>query len=780
MTDFGDDPSSRAVSLLRDAARELLPVIVDMGPDQAKYSSFVSLVRDVGHARAVLEPIAAEVMPEGARFVRIIPAAGPMDWSVTATGVWRDGPTRAFVDLSRARAHGAAVDEHGSVAVQPTDLLVLVVPGGLNDATYVFPVQRIGAHICEIRCTTPLAAGTNLQCVELVGDRRLLRRASAQVLEVVPWYLADGSQTFSCRLSLGEESVEASDMHDLVTDAVEVRRVLQQAAAMRMQGWFEAPGYGRGRLRWLEVGKDFALLELSMPLLAPLPGARSIRIGMELFAIAYELDVRPLETQSDRLRTSLPLILRRRRQHRRDQRVPVDPSLKVELGFRNPVTGAIQTQRVSEVSFFALCFEFDPSSAVLWRGLPLEQAQLSWGRHLVHLGDLDVEQCSYDQLSKQTVCVASIPHSAVADDPDMICIMASLAHPQVRAHDGGDFAALHQTYLKAGLFGPHMHRNLDPIVEQTKTVWRKAHTAAGDVVRTFVHGPSDAPDAAVTVMRAWEHAWVAQHFVDTSPDLNSGTGKLQTALLDHLVPRPDGRYLLFFVKTDNQIMNSYFRRFVATTGTPDAVTRTTVELWSRKVATSPALGDGVATSLRRCAADDELIIARAAQRYLGMHSAAALSMMPGELLLPDTQRRFAKAGLDRDRVCDLVLIDGSPVYAIVEERSTPGMNLTWMLNACWILPIHPELDADGAALDRALQSVVERPSQTSTGDRFLNLPVGISPEHLARWGFGKEAAVYLYVLTRAGLHRCFHYAASRYGELDALAARRDRRRASRA
>jgi hypothetical protein len=779
MTDFGDDSSSRAVSLLRDAARELLPVIVDMGPDQAKYSSFVSLISGAGGVRAVLDPIAAEAMPEGARFVRIVPAAGPMDWSVTATGVWRDGSTRAFVDLSRARAERSSVDDHGSVAVQPTDLLVLVVPGGLNDATYVFPVQRIGSEICEIRCTAPLAVGTDLQCVELVGDRRLLRRASAQVLEVVPWYLADGSQTFSCRLSLGEEPAENAETHDLVTDAAQVRRLLQQAAAMRVQGWFEAPGYARGRLSWLDVGKDFAVLELSRPLLAPLPSARSIRIGMELFAIAYELDVRPLETESDRLRTSLPLILRRRRRHRRDQRVPVDPSVRVELGFRNPVTGAIQIQHVSEVSFFALSFEFDPS-CVLWRGLPLEQAQLSWDRHLVHLGDLVVEQCSHDSVSGRTVCVASISNSGVADDPDMISIMASLAHPQVRAHDGADFAALHQTYLKAGLFGPHMHRNLDPIVEQTKTVWRKAHTAAGDVVRTFVHGPVDAPDAAVTVMRAWEHAWVAQHFVDTSPDLNSGTGKLQTALLDHLVPRPDGRYLLFFVKTDNQIMNSYFRRFVATTGTPDAVTRTTVELWSRKVTTQPAPGAGVATSVRRCDPADELIVARAAQRHLGMHSAAALSMLPGELGLPDTQRRFAKAGLDRDRICDLVLVDGEPVYAIVEERSTPGMNLTWMLNACWILPIHPELDPQGAGLDHALRAVVERPSQTSTGDRFLNLPLGIDPEQLAAWGFGKEASVYLYVLTRAGLHRCFHYAATRYGELDALAARRDRRRASRA
>ncbi|HMJ15279.1 MAG TPA: hypothetical protein VK524_27880, partial [Polyangiaceae bacterium] len=71
------------------------------------------------------------------------------------------------------------------------------------------------------------------------------------------------------------------------------------------------------------------------------------------------------------------------------------------------------------------------------------------------------------------------------------------------------------------------------------------------------------------------------------------------------------------------------------------------------------------------------------------------------------------------------------------------------------------------------------PAQTDTGERFLNLPEGIDPARLAHWGFGKEAAVYLYAVTRAGIHRFFHYAARRYGEIDALAQRRERRRAAR-
>jgi hypothetical protein len=456
----------------------------------------------------------------------------------------------------------------------------------------------------------------------------------------------------------------------------------------------------------------------------------------------------------------------------------VSPAQHVELSFRNPITGAVQTHPVAEVSFFGVSFDCPISGTVLWHGLPLEQAQLTWRDRLVHLGDLTVEQYGYDQSCSRLRCTASIAQSRIADDPDMICLLATLAHPQVRTHDGTDFASLHRTYLKGGLFGPHMERNLTPMLEHAKTMWRTLHSDAADMVRTFVHGPERAPNAAVTIMRAWEHAWVLQHFVDTSPDLAGATGKLQHAYLDHLVPRPDGRYLVFFVKTDNRIMNAYLRRFFNSTGTPEAVTCSDVELWSRPAdaARGRELSDNV--EFRACAPDDEVLIARAAQRCFGVYAAGALSMIPGELCLPDTARRFAAAGLLRERSCDVVTRAGAPAYAVLEEHATPGMNLTWMLNATWILPVHPDLDLDGRGLDAALEAIVNRPAQSSTGERFLNLPPGLDAERLAAWGFAREASLYLYVITRAGLHRFFHYAASRYGELDAMASRRERRRAN--
>ena len=767
---------TNVVALLRAAAQELLPVVIELGPERARFSSFVTAVDEHEGAYALLDPVADDLPSVFDQPFRIASTAGP-GWFIVAHEIERVGPRSARVELTRARVFGLA-NSASEIAVPATDLLVMVVPGGLHGSSaYVFPVQRIGPEFCEIRSSVALEPGRSLDRVEIIGDRRLLRRASAQVLETVPWYLPDGSRNFSCKLSLNDEDPDKRNQsHDLVIDAAEVRRLLEFAGIMHADGWFEAPGWGRGPLRFLEIGKDSARLEL---LSSPQSGSAvgSVRIGVKLFAISYEFDVRALSFEQGQMVTSLPLILKRRRRHRRDHRVPVEPPHEVNVTFRNPITGISQTQRVNEISFFGLSFESDDANTSFWRGLPLEHAQLAWRNCSIDLGDLIVEQIASGPIADRAHCSASITNAGIADDLDMISLITTLAHPSVRTHDGSDFSALHQTYLKAGLFGPHMDRNLEPIMEQTKRVWHTLHCDAGDVARTFVHGPKEAPDAAVTVLRAWEHAWVAQHLVDISPELTGASGRIQNAYLDYLVPRPDGRYLLFFVKTENRIMNAYVRRFIESMGTPEAVTRTTVELWLSSTKSQRRAAGRSDIEVRACCAEDELVLGRATDRCYGAASAAALSMRPGQLWIPDTRRRFERAALERSRDCAVVTRGGEPAFGLVEERLTPGVNLTWMLNATWIVPIHEGLDSDGHCLDAALQSVVDKPSQSPTGERFLNLPEGMDERRLHAWGFVKEASLYLYVFTRAGLHRYFHYTASRYGELDVLAARRERRRA---
>jgi hypothetical protein len=728
----------------------------------------------------LLSPIAGKAIPAQLQnWIQISPTDDPRPWTLSVAGIEALGDDAASVTLRGARFVNSADNalEHRLMAADES--LILVVPGGIDDRNaYVFPVSEISATACTVEATAPLDPSTELRLVEIMGDRRLLREASARVQQTTAWFMPNGSARFRCRLTLEPgRSTDSAHLFDRINDARQVRRVVDLAGMMTAYGWYEIPGRERGTVRFLRVERDEALIEVVSPDRFEVEPSTSVRIGLEIFSVHYEMVVRVLERQDNHLRITLPLVLRRRRRHRRAERVPVPPEQTVLLRFRNPATGHVKQRLVSDISFVGLSFICDEESDVLWESLPLEQAELEWLGHHVSLGDLDVRATVTSEQNR--LCHTAITKPGIANDPVMIDLLATLAHPSITVHEGRDFNTLINIYIKAGLFAPFMHRNLEPMIEQAKNVWSRLHTGAPDLVRTLVHGPDHDPDGAVTVMRPWERAWIGQHLVSTKSETEGIAGKLQLAYLDHILPRPDGHFLVFFVKADNYRMNAFYERFFASTGTPESVERNEVELWCRKGETPiTSLPRHKSFRVRPLRRSDEQLVARAVQRRFGFFTAAGLSMLPGELSLPDTAKRFARAGLKRDRNCRLVTFRSQPVYAIIEERMPPGLNLTWMLNASWIIPIHPQLDKDHLALLAALNDILQTPAQSPVGDRFLDIPAGIPPEPLQQAGFEKEADVNLCVFSRAGLQHHFHYAATRYGEIAARILDREARRST--
>src|SRR5206468_2354665 len=113
------------------------------------------------------------------------------------------------------------------------------------------------------------------------------------------------------------------------------------------------------------------------------------------------------------------------------------------------------------------------------------------------------------------------------------------------------------------------------------------------------------------------------------------------------LPRPDAHYLVFFVRAGNARFNAFYEKFFNLTGTPEAVARPTVEYWVRRGSSAAPWPEAPPHEVRPLAAADEALVARAAERSLGPMAARALSLVPGELTLPDTASRFAELGLER-------------------------------------------------------------------------------------------------------------------------------------
>jgi hypothetical protein len=651
--------------------------------------------------------------------------------------------------------------------------LALVAPIGIRGSdTNVFPIIELDASSCVLDTATAFELGQHLPIIEIVGERQVLRRCAASVFEVIPWCTPHGSRRFRCLLRLSEnEPSHDGGMLETVADPSRVRRALEFAAMSSTLGWYESANGNRGEARFFDAGRDSLGLSLYPPR-DDQAGARALKVGFSLFAVDYEMTVRILEETSTDVRTAFPLTVRRGRAFRREQ-ASAESTQDLRLKFRNPVSGMMSVYPVTQLSLHKLACEVGAHAELLWEGLPLEDAHLCSAERDIPIGELRVTTVAGHGRQRRVELTIKNPERC----GDLTKFVVSTVHSEVSVHDGHNFRSMLALYKDGGLFAPHMRDNLDPIVPQAKRVWHHMHQPNADLMQTFVHGPPDAPDGAASVLRAWEHGWVAQHIVSVSQQFNGAAGHLQLAFLDYVLRRSDGQYLLYFVKTDNHQMNAFNDRFIAATGTPEVLERRTVGFWHRLgSAREPHLdlGDCKVTAMRT---SHEPVIARAAERLFGNHGALGLSFVPGEFGLPESEAAFKRLGLSRRRTSSVVMSGrGQPLWAAVEEHTSQGVNFTWMLNATWLFPVHGELDQGNHGLASALRHIVDKPKQTPTGDTFINSIGDLDAQTMQAAGFERIADVYMYVMNRAGLNRMFYFMSDRYGEVDARTQQRIARR----
>jgi hypothetical protein len=661
--------------------------------------------------------------------------------------------------------------------IEREPLVLAVHPGPGSMEGHILPVTGLGAAHCMVDATQALEPGDNLGLVEVIGERRIIRRASARVIEVIPWVTPIGERRFRCRLGLDAPISAAAldDGYDLLSDPERIARLFELAGMLGLAGWYDAPGWPRATMRIVEIGSLLVVLDLDdmqPPDAIPLPD--EIRIGCELFSVSYECRVRLHRRRGGKLEVALPLVMRRCRR-RREQRAAVPASMTVLVVFRNSATGEIARRRVRDLSFGGLCFSVDASADVLWKGACLESARLESEYGRVSLGDLEVRSIQPSPTGEE-LCHVANRGAAPSRNPILVNLLATLYHPEAQRHDGADFPMMVSLYQRAGLLGEFMLRNLQPVLPAAAATWRKLHSSGTVAACTLTsrRPASAAPQAAVTAVRVWERTWLAQHFGATPSADRSAAGILQLAYMDFVLPRPDAHYLAFFVKADNGSMNAFYERFFDLTGTPESVSRIGVTVWSHPAGGSAdPIGPSIAATVRAMQPSDELLVSRAAERSFGPMAARALSLVPRGFGLAETARLFARVHLERRRHTTLIGSRQLPTVALLKERISPGVNLTWMLDAWWVLPIVPRSHDFEAALKVAATEIVNAPDDRPTGDKLVILPEHTPTAEFEAAGFTKLLRAHLYVLNRSGLRRYHEYISGRYGELDAKLARHE-------
>jgi len=347
-------------------------------------------------------------------------------------------------------------------------------------------------------------------------------------------------------------------------------------------------------------------------------------------------------------------------------------------------------------------------------------------------------------------------------------IAASLGCTELELHDGKDFTGMLALYERMGLMQPYMLSGLRPPPPTMADNWRKLHEGDSSVAFTLIwRGRHGDALGAVSGVRAWDRTWLAQQF-GVLPHAEPGTAAaLQIAFLGLVGERADTDHLCFFVTVDNAQMNAWFERFFRFGDAFELGSRIDLARWAflpgvRRLAGSARPGLDVTSTVL----DDRRGSVFA--RSLGSVAAEALTTCP-----ETTSGAFARLGLERHQRT-LVLSDrGCEAGLVIEEKTSPGLSLSWMLDSWWFLGSNEAGSSNEPALERFM-STISNGSVPEHG-RILLIPSRVSAAPVQAAGFTRVADARLYTLNKAGIRRYRDELALRYAEVrSAMKGRRAR------
>lgn len=675
-----------------------------------------------------ITPIAARALASFTGPWRISDAAGR--WSVLARVVTALADDVLDVSLRDLRPHDPPLrrpyDTSGLLLACPVEAL------GLQ----VFPIVELSAAHCVLESATPFPPGHEFPIAEIVGDTGVLRRCAATLRTTSPWWTSDGESRFRLACALSSRADElAMPRYDVIDDPQRIRRTLELAALLQRP--IDVDGAVQARL--LEVGRSS--LRVSPTSAAP----ERLKLAFDVFELRYECHVRRLDPGH----FSLPLVLRCRR-FRAESRARTPSAFPLSVRYDHPIERDARSASVLDLSQGGMSFV--PGDAILWTGLRLPKASLTVPDQPrpIPLGPLEIREQSENRahvkfLSDEVLSSVEFGH-----------VLARLRHPDLAPHDGEHFERQLDLYRHANLVMPYMAERLVANRDRARDAWRRAHHDAPGLAFTFARYEGAEAVASVSALQAWEQTWLAQHLAARRARRGCSPGELFIAALDHLILRPDCRRMVFFTTVGNAKMNGIQSHFQSVTGTPEALSKTSVSAWLLR----PCGGRGVST--RRCSPRDARTIENAVRRDMGRLAAQALSFEADTLSMRRLSATFRRFDLRRGR--DVWILDGPgkrASWALVLERASPGLCVPGLLDATWVLPLRR------TPIDPALEALHTLPLEEGEPARLVLFPFEVEADTLRGAGLEHAFDANIYVFNRAGLRRYVSFLTETFGEMSA-------------
>jgi hypothetical protein len=710
-------------------------------------------------------------------------------------------PTRAVVDfsdggqqlyvaglLTPADAGGANLIVESAPARRPSRSARLAPPSDVAFAICLvevegggrqcYPILDIGVRGLRIETNAPLALGTVLGDLVVLYRREVLRNGEGVVTSCTPALYPDGRQVYECGFryrSAGRSRTDASLIDRVeraeraeIDDVSRVRAILWALCDLGYEVAISGPtGVVKGRM--LQQG---AIDRSRVPELRcrvddadrlPLRSG-AVTVECSLFGSGYRFYARITDRKGDVLTMSPSPKLRE--WHRRgEERTPLDSRSGAIVSYRHALTGARRAHSLIDLSSHGFSFPPGASDEELWPGLPLKQVRIQLGAVTFKAPEVAVRSVSPSRVSAE---MRALPDR----EADLMREQLIEHGPEaIQFHDGRGFDELVAFHRSMNLLERDMEANLAVTLDETRRTWRLAHDRSARLMRTAIVPWRGGIGAALTSVRAYERTWVFQHSAVASGAVPAGAGQLHGILMRLAAHRRDGEYIAGAIDASAKTMHGLVSSFFSQSA-PAHRGAMRLTLYAAPARTEPAGGSDRVPLIRPLRGRDESLVEHVGARQLDPVCARALSLRAGEIGLPQTRAAYAKLGIERRREAFGAFSDDQCVAVLLQETASPGLSLSGLMSASFLLPVLPGADPDGAkqlalcALARAARVPGDPPN------RFLFVPTDTDHGPVLAAGFRPIGQCTYFALHRLGILEYQRYIADKYGLLQARLRRR--------
>jgi hypothetical protein len=488
----------------------------------------------------------------------------------------------------------------------------------------------------------------------------------------------------------------------------------------------------------------------------------AVTVECSLFGSGYRFYARITDRQGDVLCLSPSPKLRE--WHRRsEERTPLGPQSGVIVSYRHALTGARRAHALVDLSSHGFSFPPGASDEELWAGLPLKEVRIQLGAQSYKVPEVAIRSVSPSRVSAE---MRALPDR----EADLMREQLIEHGPEaIRFHDGREFDELIAFHRSMNLLEHAMEANLAATLDETRRTWSLAHDRATRLMRTAIVPWRGGIGAALTSVRAYERTGVFQHSAVASGAVPAGAGQLHGILMRLAAHRSDGEYIAGAIDASAKTMHGLVSSFFSQSAPAH---RGAMRLTLYAAPARPAPLDDKDTLVRPLRGRDEMLVEHVGARQLDPVCARALSLRAGEIGLPRTRAAYAKVGIERHREAFGAFSGDQCVAVLLQETASPGLCLSGLMSASFLLPVLQGADPDGVK-QRALCDLAR--AAAVPGDppnRFLFVPANSDHGPVLASGFRPIGQCTYFALHRLGIVDYQRYIADKYGLLQARLRRR--------